>query len=400
MTKPISKYGLLLGVALCALSSPAYSADLGGNCCADLEERIAELEATTARKGNRKVSLTIYGQVSASLLRVSVADFEDTKVAQTGSDSQGTFVGFSGHGKINNEMSAGYVLEIDVRQRSLPDDLLGVGLGGQPDLGVRQSFFWVRSESLGTVSLGRAGQATNKFDEIGTAPTYLVSRPSSLQPISDAYLTGLDIPYDGTYRDLVRYDSPTFAGFTVSATWGDAISATDSDGNGNTYDVALRYSGEFSGFQIVGGLGWRHDEDFTITIADVTSITLGTGDVETILASGSVKHVPTGLFLSGYYADQDWDDFGLSLKTWTVQGGISSKWLTNVGATTAFAEYSETDASITGLGSADVPVYGVGLIQSIDAAAMDLFVGYRQYDLDDLVGEKVDLIHAGGRIRF
>ena len=40
------------------------AADLGGNCCADLEERIAELEATTARKGNRKMSLTITGQVN------------------------------------------------------------------------------------------------------------------------------------------------------------------------------------------------------------------------------------------------------------------------------------------------------------------------------------------------
>ena len=40
---------------------PAAAADLGGNCCADLEERIAELEATTARKGNRKVSLTDFG---------------------------------------------------------------------------------------------------------------------------------------------------------------------------------------------------------------------------------------------------------------------------------------------------------------------------------------------------
>ena len=35
----------------------AKAADLGGDCCADLEERVAELEATTARKGNRKMSL-------------------------------------------------------------------------------------------------------------------------------------------------------------------------------------------------------------------------------------------------------------------------------------------------------------------------------------------------------
>ncbi len=43
--------GLLAG----GLATSANAADLGGNCCADLEERVAELEATTARKGNRKV---------------------------------------------------------------------------------------------------------------------------------------------------------------------------------------------------------------------------------------------------------------------------------------------------------------------------------------------------------
>ena len=46
-----------------APSSASYAADLGGNCCADLEERIAELEATTGRKGNRAISLTLTGFV-------------------------------------------------------------------------------------------------------------------------------------------------------------------------------------------------------------------------------------------------------------------------------------------------------------------------------------------------
>ncbi len=57
--------GLLMG-GLTAGSASA--ADLGGNCCADLEERIAELEATTARKGNRKVSLTISGWVAEQVM--------------------------------------------------------------------------------------------------------------------------------------------------------------------------------------------------------------------------------------------------------------------------------------------------------------------------------------------
>src|ERR1051325_4522068 len=46
----------------------AKAADLGGDCCADLEERVAELEATTARKGNRKMSLTITGQLNRMIM--------------------------------------------------------------------------------------------------------------------------------------------------------------------------------------------------------------------------------------------------------------------------------------------------------------------------------------------
>src|SRR5450631_3222173 len=56
--------GLLVGGLT---ASSASAADLGGNCCADLEERIAELEATTARKGNRKVSLTVSGWVNEAV---------------------------------------------------------------------------------------------------------------------------------------------------------------------------------------------------------------------------------------------------------------------------------------------------------------------------------------------
>ena len=42
----------------------AEAADLGGDCCADLEERVAELEATTVRKGNKKVKVELYGRMN------------------------------------------------------------------------------------------------------------------------------------------------------------------------------------------------------------------------------------------------------------------------------------------------------------------------------------------------
>ena len=71
LLKSASSTALFAALGLIALGAgvpAAKAADLGGDCCADLEERVAELEATTARKGNRKVSLTISGQVTTQLM--------------------------------------------------------------------------------------------------------------------------------------------------------------------------------------------------------------------------------------------------------------------------------------------------------------------------------------------
>src|SRR5450432_2753104 len=54
---------LMLGSAVVA-PKVARAADLGGDCCADLEKRVADLEATTVTKGNRKVSLQISGRMA------------------------------------------------------------------------------------------------------------------------------------------------------------------------------------------------------------------------------------------------------------------------------------------------------------------------------------------------
>jgi hypothetical protein len=45
-------------------SSAIRAANFDSDCCADLELRVAELEATTARKGNKKVSVQVYGKIN------------------------------------------------------------------------------------------------------------------------------------------------------------------------------------------------------------------------------------------------------------------------------------------------------------------------------------------------
>ncbi len=94
-------------------SVTAQAADLGGDCCADLEERIAELEATTARKGNRKVSLKISGWVNEAVFFWDDGTEQNAYVGTNGLEQ--TRFKFSGDAKINNDWSAGYTIEIGVK---------------------------------------------------------------------------------------------------------------------------------------------------------------------------------------------------------------------------------------------------------------------------------------------
>src|SRR5690606_3079251 len=98
--------GLLSGGLM---ATSATAADLGGNCCADLEERIAELEATTVRKGNRKVAITISGWVAEQVTYWD--DGRESNVYVTGiGKTLGSHFKFTGDAKITPGWSAGYVL--------------------------------------------------------------------------------------------------------------------------------------------------------------------------------------------------------------------------------------------------------------------------------------------------
>jgi hypothetical protein len=89
----------------------ADAADLGGDCCADLEERIAELEATTARKGNRKVTLTITGYVTKQIMFWDDGTESNTYISDIG-PTQATNFRLTGEATIAPGWKAGYLMRI------------------------------------------------------------------------------------------------------------------------------------------------------------------------------------------------------------------------------------------------------------------------------------------------
>ena len=104
--------GLTLG-GFAFKATPAKAADLGGDCCADLEERVAELEATTVRKGNKKVSVTFSGWVVKSFNWWDDGDQSSAYVGDKGYDLGSRFA-ITGSATIAPGWSAGYNLTVNV----------------------------------------------------------------------------------------------------------------------------------------------------------------------------------------------------------------------------------------------------------------------------------------------
>src|SRR5262249_3277761 len=158
------KGALLAGAATLVFGGaffPAAAADLGGNCCADLEERIAELEATTARKGNRKVSLTVSGWVAEQVTWWDDGTESNTYVTGIGTTLASHFK-FTGQAQIAPGWTAGYVMQIDaISVEPLSVTQLTDDGAGSNTTNVLQSYWFIKSDSLGKVSVGRQSQASD-----------------------------------------------------------------------------------------------------------------------------------------------------------------------------------------------------------------------------------------------
>jgi len=252
--------------------TPAQAADLGGDCCADLEERVAELEATTARKGNRKMSLTVSGQVNTAILIWDDGDETDAFIVDN--ENSNTRFRFKGNAKIKPGWTAGFLLEMDVDGHANSSgvsqgDAVGTG-GGEGGSGVQDDILELRHADLyikspyGKISLGQGDTASNGTSEVDLSGTSVAGYSGttdiggSFEFINDFGLftevTKGDVQsnLDGLSRDnRIRYDSPSLAGFIVSASWGE----------NNQYDVVLRYKNKIGNFKLAGAIAYSEQEE-------------------------------------------------------------------------------------------------------------------------------------------
>jgi hypothetical protein len=393
-------------------SHPAKAADLGGDCCADLEERVAELEATTVRKGNKKVSVTISGWVVK--LGSWWDDGHESNFYVGDKDTTlSSHIQISGSATIAPGWSAGYTLWLETpgnsasvgfNENQYNDNAQGVGPGG---INTLDSFMWIKSDKWGTTNWGRLVQATNNLallpDLSGTVIESngvlfdgggMLVRPNRAKNANDLGSDftwnavtncisggggqGADCP-TGLDGNGVRYDSPTWAGFSASGGYYED----------DEWDIALKYAADWNNFKVSAAYGFAENTDEGCHTGVTSTGFLCAGgaesggggapfqgfrkDVISNQVGASVMHVPTGLWIYGMWQNEqnegtpikqwNWNPNTFTFTTsdsaandnnaWFIKAGIKRTWLP-LGATVIWGEggqYLDMFGGLCGTGS-------------------------------------------------
>jgi hypothetical protein len=393
-----------------------------GASLTELEERIAELESSTARKGNSKVSFEVSGWINRMIMGWDDGAESDAYIVDNVASR--SRLEFNGAAKIARGWSAGYYLSLGLDDIA-SNDVDQLNSAGEEQIEVRHSAWWVRSNKYGTVRLGRDSTATDNIilsdlggimpgaqniatigggffvrlaDEPETGNNALVTRTT----LND-FTGGASV--DTLRRNVIAFDAPRFSGLwgnlDLSAAWGED----------DFYDVAARYSINWNDIRFRMGVGYLRDT----TEGNQPGGNTGSRDREEYKGSASVLHVPSGLFATAAYVQRQFNGTNTSdqaifgevttgnitpdgtnrpdLHYLYTAGGFRKRY-TWLGETSIYGEWAQVNDAITGLNEAgqstgtrevtesQVEMVGAAMSQNIDAAGIDLYAGFRHYSFE------------------
>jgi len=398
------------------------AADLGGHCCAELDERVAELEAASARKGNRSVSLTISGEVNRALLIWGDGTDSDAYVVDNAAPAEASKLSFSGDGQISPSWATGFIVELGFTDSSsLFVNQTNDEGSGETAFETRLANWYIEGDRFGRITLGQQSSATDGITTIDlsrakTDPVTWHNKSFGIRDGNGDYtgLTWGDVAWglEGYKGDFLRYDSPVLYGFVASAAWGE----------NDSWDAAVRFQHELDSVRIAAGAGY-------LWVGDDSTVSFYPNETKIASGSISVMHVPTGLFGNAAAGEADRSGGGLTSAAnpddgtmWMAQAGWEKR-VTSYGATTLYGEYGQyhdmllgysgyassgspsiAPESITG---ADVSRWGVGAVQQFDAAALEMYAVFNHFDAEIRTAQTVNTaaepwygVVVGSRLKF
>ncbi len=332
------------------------------------------------------------GQVNRAIMYGD--DGQGSDVLHVDGDSTGTRFRFNGSEDLGNGMKVGFNFEIEAQSNDSADATLkqggtSPGESSSPDgafkHGERQINVWF-SGNWGKVTAGQGSVATDgaaladlnkawitieNTTDYGAAIAFRTSTGGTAGGI-----TAIDVTpsYDGGRNDNLRYDSPSLGPFKAAVsvsnneTW-DAMGKLAGSVGGGGYDVRFGY-GDYEnrdGFE-----RWVVSGAFKFSQGTSIALAYGEADFTGVAPDGSYFYVKLG---------HDWGNNSVAVD---------------------YKDSDDTTANAACAGGAcGGETFGVGFVHTLPKPKVDLYAGYRNFELDDFAGaEAIDIFYVGFLVKF
>ncbi len=346
-----------------------------------------------AHSGNDNISLKIYGQVNREVMYGDDGNTSD--VLFTDNNVSSSRFGLEGKGKISPTFSVGAKIETEVESNASDKIMLDrtETFAGDVNVAIRKVEFWIEDTNLGRLTIGQGSVATddvalvdlsgtelavfNEQEDWGGAFNFRNSVGGGAGPTVKTVFTDLD----GSRDDRVRYDTPKIAGFVGSV----AMQSNDRP------TFAINWGGAFPSFKVAAAIGYAHNPS--------SATGTGVGSVEDIVGSASILH-SSGLNGTIGAGRRDKGVVGSNDFTyWYGKLGYRFKAFSFGGTAVAIDYTSSSNSLVNGDGGDG---FGLGIVQKVDDAALELYASIHVYSYDQPGADFKDITVAttGGRVKF
>jgi hypothetical protein len=350
---------------------------------------------------NKNGSLTIYGQITRTI--IAIDDGDSTRLRHANQAQSATGIDISGSTAVNKDLAVKTYIDIDLDENAQgPSNTSGgagfggeAGAGGNNDVDTPKAQIQLVHARMGTLTFGKAAHAVDGIAHkaahggYGFAPGLEGSNIGNTRyKTSDGGTTGTDIGDALSSNDcggraqMLRYDTPNMMGFTGALSHSDDADITASG----------TYSGKMGGLTVGLRAGLQFQGDTTSDDCWQTSLTLKHG---------------SGLGFNIHYTRANEGDESISTVTTSDRENITAQLsyaakMNEMGTTTLIAGFQRTN------GNGDSS--NVGELTSVGAAqdlpgGVSVYLKYLHSDLDQdttrfASKDDIHAIEGGLRVKF
>jgi predicted porin len=357
--------------------------------------------------------VTLKGQVNRAVMYAD--DGVDSDTFFVDNDNSSTRIIIDAKHPLNADVTVGAQFEVEQQSKASNEVSIVPDPGYNPDDNAfkeRKLELYFASKTLGTLWLGQGDTASNGTSEVDLSGTTVASYSDTGGTggalhfrLADGTKLGTVYNYtnnfDGLSRqDRIRYDTPSLAGFMLSAS---AVSEEQ-------FDVALRYNNDFGFMKLAGAIAYADFGDSGRSIGDSLADNQFNGSISALfdfglsltLAGGTTEFDSfsdlTDIVDDSINLDDDERNRDEPINYWGKLGYQFNA--LPMGKTAVSIEYGVTEDYRIGVD--EYSTYGASLVQNIDKASTELFLHYQGFELDmDVVDpEDIFVVMGGARVKF